>query len=106
MKEFSVELASPATKIMNSILKTGIYPDNWKLEFVSPIPKVHPPESEDDLRNISLTAFLSKVFEGFLLKWLMPFILPFMDPGQMGGLKGCSTTHYLVNLFNFIYKTG
>ena len=106
MKEFSVELAKPAAEIMNSILRTGIYPEKWKMEYVTPIPKIHPPENEEDLRNISLTAFLSKIFEGFILKWLFPHILPFMDPGQMGGLKGCSTTHYLVNLFHFIYTTG
>ena len=27
-----------------------------------------------------------------------------MDPAQMGGLKGCSITHYLITLFNFILE--
>jgi len=27
-----------------------------------------------------------------------------MDPAQMGGRKGCSITHYLITLFNFIHE--
>ena len=36
----------------------------------------------------------------------MPFIIPFMDPAQLGGRKGCAITHYLIQLFHFIYSTG
>ena len=59
-KEFLPELAKPASFIFNSITSTGMYPRQWVTEYVSPIPKVNPPETEDDLRNISLTADLSK----------------------------------------------
>ena len=91
---------------MNSITSTGKYPHSWKKEYVTPIPKVHPPSTEDDLRNISLTPFLSKIYEWFLFNWLLPFLLPHIDPGQLGGLKGCSTTHYLIKLYHFIQKIG
>ena len=101
-KEFSPEISGPAAKIFNKITKSGSYPRQWVTEYVTPIPKVTPPESEDDLRNISLTADLSKDYENFLADWLMPFIKKRIDPGQFGGLKGHSTTHYLITLFNFI----
>ena len=106
LKEFSVEIADPAASIMKSINRTGIFPDAWKKEFVTPIPKVNPPSSEDELRNISLTPFLSKIYEGFMVTWLLPYLLPYLDPGQLGGLKGCSITHYMIKLFHFIFKTG
>ena len=101
-KEFLPELAKPASFIFNSITSTGMYPRQWVTEYVSPIPKVNPPETEDDLRNISLTADLSKNYENFLSEWLMPYIKKRIDPGQFGGLSGHSTTHYLISLYNFI----
>ena len=103
-KEFLPELSSPVTNIFNSITKTGDYPRQWVTEYVTPIPKVIPPESEDDLRNISLTADLSKNYEQLLAQWLMPYIQKRIDPGQFGGLNGHSTNHYLISLFNFILK--
>ena len=101
-KEFAPEFAGPATMIFNEITKSGFYPRQWVTEFVTPIPKVTPPENEDDLRNISLTADLSKDYENFIAEWLMPYIDKRIDPGQFGGLKGHSTTHYLITLYNFI----
>ena len=38
-KEFSVELAAPLTNIYNSCLRQGIYPQIWKQELVSLVPK-------------------------------------------------------------------
>ena len=72
------------------------------MEYVTPIPKITPPETEEDLRNISLTSDLSKDYENFLAKWLMPYISRRIDPGQFGGLSGHSTVHYLITLYNFI----
>ena len=101
-KEFAPEFAGPAATIFNSITKSGFYPRQWVTEFVTPIPKVTPPENEDDLRNISLTADLSKDYENFLADWLMPYIQKRIDPGQFGGLRGHSISHYLITLYNFI----
>ena len=101
-KEFGVELASPVADIFNSINKSGEYPKQWKTEFVTPIPKASPPQTLDDLRNISLTADLSRDYDQFLVQWLLPYIKPRFDPGQFGGLKGGSIVQYLVVFFHFI----
>ena len=60
------------------------------------------PESEDDLRPISLTAFFSKITEHFVVMWLMHFIKEKIDFRQYGGFKGNSITHYLIEFINFI----
>ena len=73
-REFQAELAEPAANIFNSILTSSEYPRQWVKEYVTPIPKVSNVESEDDLRNISLTADLSKDFENFIAEWLEPYI--------------------------------
>ena len=37
-------------------------------------------------------------------EWLLEVIRPFLDPGQCG-LKGFSTTHYLIQLLQFVHAT-
>ena len=59
--------------------------------------------SEEDLRNLSKTPFLSKVYESCIADWLLPIIQPFLDPGQCD-LKGLSITHYLIKLLHFTHS--
>ena len=73
------------------------------VEYQVAIPKVTPALSEDDTRNIAGTAYLSKQYESFLADWMLPFIEPFIDPGQCGGLQKTSITHYLVKLLHFVH---
>ena len=103
VKTLSPELAKPVTCIYNRITQSGKYPRQWVIEHQLAIPKVSPPLTEDDTRNIASTAYLSKQYESFIADWLMPYIEPFIDPGQCGGLKGSSITHYLVKLLNFVH---
>jgi hypothetical protein len=60
------------------------------------------PETEDDLRPISLTPFCSKVAEHFVVMWLLEFIGDQIDFRQYGGQKGNSITHYIIEFVNFI----
>ena len=101
-KEFAPELAKPVCRIITSIARTGEWPNHWKLEHITPISKVPIPESEDDLRPISLTAFFSKVTEHFVVMWLLNYIKDKIDFRQYGGFKGNSITHYLIEFINFI----
>ena len=107
VSEFAPELSTPMCAIFNNILKTakqGIakWPDTWRQEFGTPLQKITNPQTEDDLRVISLTPFFSKVMESFVVKWLMDFIGSKIDPKQFGGLKGNSIAHYMIELINFI----
>ena len=103
VKECSVELTEPVTKIYNKITESKEYPRSWIVEQQIPIPKKNPPSSMDDLRNISGTPFFSKQYESFLSDWLLPIVDPFLDPGQCGGLKKSSISHYLIKLLHFIH---
>ena len=93
VKEFMVELANPLSKLYNSISQLAIWPEQWKVEYVTPIGKVPLPLSEDDLRPIALTSFFSKVMEQFVVMWLLEFIGEKMDFRQYGGTKGNSICH-------------
>ena len=101
IQHFAPHIAVPAAAIFNTISTTAVYPDQWKVEHQIPVPKCYPPQTEDDLRNISKTPFLSKMYESFLAGWLLPIIQPYLDPGQCGGL---SVTHYIIQLLHFIHS--
>ena len=102
VKEFSVELAGPVHKLLNNIVQSTTWPQQWKTEYVTPIGKVPQPESEDDLRPIALTSFWSKVMEQFVVMWLLEVIGHKLDFRQYGGTRGNSVSHYLIKLFNII----
>ena len=63
------------------------------------------PGSEDDLRTLSKTQWLSKVLENILGDFLLPIVDQYIDPGQCGGLKNSSISHYLVKLLDFVHQT-
>ena len=103
VQRFPSEITTPVTSIFNRITQYQDYPKQWKIERQLAIPKVNPPMSEDELRNLSKTPFLSKVYESFVADWLLPIIQPYLDPGQCG-LKGLSITHYLIKLLHFTHS--
>ena len=67
--KFSDFLAIPLTSIFNEIASTLIWPEDWKNEYVTVIPKCSSPQSFADLRNISCTKLVSKIMESFVLDW-------------------------------------
>ena len=81
------------------MVRFELAPDSDSLTFSGKIPL---PQSEDDLRPISLTSFFSKEMEQFIVMWLLEIIGGKMDLRQYGGTKGNSTCHYLIELINFI----
>ena len=101
-KEFGPELAAPLSTIYNNIVKTGKWPENWKIEHGLPLKKTTIPENEEQIRIISLTPFFSKVFERFVMQWLLEYLQEHLDMGQYGGQKGNSVNHYLVDFINFV----
>ena len=102
LSEFAPELATPMTKIFQNIINHQKWPSMWKTEFGIPLQKVSNPENEDQLRIISLTPFFSKVFEKFVIEWLVHYIGDKIDWRQYGGQKGSSIAHYLIEFITFI----
>ena len=102
VKEFSVELAGPVHKLLNNIVQSAIWPEQWKTEYVTPIGKVPQPESEDDLRPIALTSFWSKVMEQFVVMWLLEVIGDNVYYRQYGGNQFELYLAIPDRVFNFI----
>ena len=104
LKEFLPEFTAPVAAIYREAISTHSWPSPYKQELHIPINKVPSPKSEDDLRNLGLTAFFSKRLEWLLIQWIWPFISPHIDVDQLGGLPGCSASHYLIQMLDFIHK--
>ena len=95
-------LSVPLTHIYNSITITHEWPDPWKIEYVTPIPKKATPTSADDLRNISCTQLFSKIYESFILEWVTSQVK--LRNNQYGGVKGRGAEHFLVALWQRVLE--
>ena len=87
---------------MNYILRNGEWPEAWKLEFVTVIEKEKNPQSKNDLRNISLTLFISKLVENLIYDLLLEQFGDKIDTGQHGGRKKYSVLLYLIKMVDFV----
>ena len=87
VQEFGPELAASAGKIFRNIVSTGHWPKPWRTEYGTPLQKEPNPQTEDQLRIISLTNYLSKVFEQYVMTWLLEYVGNQMDWGQYGGMQ-------------------
>ena len=79
-------LALPLTDIYNTITTTLQWPDVWKLEIVTVIPKKSDATNFDDLRNISCALLVSKIYESFFLSWIREEVV--LKHNQFGGERG------------------
>ena len=94
--------AVPLTDIYNTTSATTTWPEGWKLEFVTVIPKNNHLKTMNDIRNISCTLFLSKAYESCLLGWLNKQVG--LREKQFGRVQGSGTEHFLVNLWQNILE--
>ena len=104
IRQYSYYLSVPLENIYNRSVKYGEYPSIWKVEIVTPVPKVHPPTSEGDLRKIACTLNFSKIFENILSEYLISDMKPSSDPSQFGNEKGISVQHCLIKMLDTIHK--
>ena len=101
--KFGDILAIPLTSIYNEISASRVWPACWKKEFVTVILKKTLPESVNDLRNISCTLLPSKIYGSYVLNWLQEEVNT--KDNQFGGVKGCGTAHFLVQVLDEIWRT-
>ena len=100
LRDFAFELAGPICTIFNKSLSSGVFPSIWKAAYLSPVPRVNPPQSLDDFRPIALTSTLSKILEDFVVTWMIHDAQDNIDPKQFGSLKGSSTCYCLIYMVN------
>ena len=102
IKEFAAYLAEPFTDIVNTSLRRGEYPQIYKYEVSTPVPKVFPPTRVDQMRNISGLLNFDKVMEKLIAEVMIADMKPKADPAQYGNAKGTSIQHYLIKMIHRI----
>jgi hypothetical protein len=102
LKTFALQLSAPLTDIINTSINLGQWPDIFKIEAVTPVPKVYPPKDIDELRNISGLKNLNKVSEKILAKMMLEDMKAKLDTSQYGNQKGVSIQHYLIKFIDKI----
>ena len=102
-KKFSPSLAPVVQNIFNRIIRTATIPTNWRHAVVTPIPKVPQVRELTDLRPISVTSLLSRVFERIVVrKYIMPKLPQDLLIDQFAFKPTGSTTAALVSINHHI----
>ena len=102
IKEFAAYLAEPFADVINTSLRRGEYPDIYKYEISSPVPKVYPPETVKQMRNISGLLNFDKIMEKMISELMISDMRAKADPCQYGNEKGTSIQHYLISMIHRI----
>ena len=92
----------PLSDITNTSVRRGEYPNIYKFEVSTPVPKVYPTQSTAQLRNISGLFNFDKIFEKLLAEMMISDMSNNLDPAQYGNQKGLSIQHYLINMIHRI----
>ena len=104
IKQFAAYLAEPLTDIINTSVRLGEYPQLYKFEICTPVPKSYPPQTTSQVRNISGLLTFDKIMEKLISELIISDMSPNMDPSQYGNQKGVSVQHYLINMLHRILE--
>ena len=101
-KLFAAYLAEPFADIINTSVSRGEYPNIYKFEISTPVPKQYPPRNTSEIRNISGLLTFDKIMEKLLTELMISDMKLKMDPKQYGNQKGLSVQHYLIDMIHRI----
>ena len=101
-KQFAAYLAEPLTDVINTTIRRGEYPQIYKNEICTPVPKCRPPKTTADMRNISGLLTFDKILEKLISEMIISDMSDHIDPSQYGNQTGVSIQHYLINMIHKI----
>ena len=102
IKKFSTSLSVPLTNLINSAIKEGSWPQIFKEEIITPVPKVFPQKDIDDLRDITGLFTFNKIAEKVISELMLEDMKTNLDPSQYANQKGIGIQHYLIGMLNRI----
>ena len=99
-------LAGPICALVNSSIRQGIVPQQWKISRITAIPKTTPARHiEKDIRPISITCPIAKVAESFMSHCFNEHFGALLDENQFGSTRNRSTTLALIKFANFLFES-
>ena len=99
------DLCIPLQIIFKNILRTSIFPDQWKEANVTPVHKKKDKQTVSNYRPISLLPIFAKVFERIIYKNLYNFFIAnkLITKNQSGFTPGDSGTNQLLSLIHDVH---
>lgn len=81
-------ISLPLSIVFNRSLSEGVFPDLWKLSFISPIHKSGTKSDVANYRPVSIICAGAKVFEKLVYQFIFAFIMASINPCQHGFSTG------------------
>ena len=99
------DLAAPICSLINTSIRQGFVPRQWKLSRITLVPKVNQVKDlKRDVRPISITCPISKVAECFIDRFVEEHFYDSLDLNQFGNTKGRSTLTALILLTHTLFN--
>ena len=87
-KEFVAYIAEPLTDIINTSIRRGEYPQIYKYEVCTPVPKKYPPQTISEVRNISGLLTFDKILEKLISELIISDMSSHITPHNMVTRRG------------------
>lgn len=106
LKEITNEIASPLTFLINNIIESGIFPDEFKIAIIKPLHKSGDKTNPTNYRPISLITNLAKILEKVLKIRIQKYLEKYrlISEKQFGFQCGKSTQDAISYLTSKMYK--
>jgi hypothetical protein len=95
----------PLCLLFNRSLASCVFPDRWKLSFVTPILKSGQRNDVSNYRGISIMWTVGKLFELLVYKYMYEDLKGQLMDCQHGFVKGRSTVSNLLEYSSFVLKS-
>jgi hypothetical protein len=92
--------ALPLCLIFNNAISTCVFPDKWKLSYVTPIFKAGSRKDVTNYREIAILSAIAMLFELLIYKNMYKDLQRLISENQHGYVKGRSTVS---NLLEYIH---
>jgi len=98
-----VDLLAPMlVRIFNDSVKSGVYPEVWKLSYVKPLHKSGDVADVGNYRPISKYCVFAKIFDSLVSGKLLKYIIKYILLNQHGFMKDRSTSTNLCTYVSFL----
>lgn len=103
--KFNKDIAAPIiANAINTIISTGVFPEDWKSSYITPIRKKGSPMDIKNYRGIAMQSCIPKILDKHITELLYEFLGSTISNNQHGFRKGRSTTTNLLEITQFIHE--
>lgn len=105
IKDCCAVLCGPLSRLFNSAIRDGIFPQVWKVGKVCPVFKSGSRDMVENYRPVTVLSVVSRVFEKVLYNKIFDNIKETISDKQHGFMRGRSTITNLTCLTQFVSET-